>query len=53
MYQDSSSISSCPSVDKCEVIHKMSRMYTMYYIAEICILGKQNWVKNYVVGGPL
>lgn len=25
----------------------------MYYIAEICILDKQNWVKNYVVVGPL
>ena len=31
----------------------MQRMYTTYYVAEICLLAKQNWVKNYVVGGPL
>lgn len=25
----------------------------MYCVAEICMLYKQNWVKFYVVGGPL
>lgn len=40
-------------MDKREVIHSIQRMYTTYYIVEICVLDKQNCVKNDVFRGPL